>query len=549
VKAKKIKSGEDAITKVKKGVNTLADTVKSTLGPKGRYVALGSPWGSPTVTKDGVSVAREIILKDPFENVGAQLVREVAQKTADTAGDGTTTATVLAQSIFNAGQRASNTGSNPIFVKKGIDIAVEAVISALRDLSVDVDQDKLRAVSTISANNDEQLGDLIANAMADAGEDGVITVEESQTFSTYTEGVTGMELNRGYLSPYFINNDQLTSDLTSAAILLTDRKISNHTAIVPLMEKCAKQGIPLVVIAADVDGTARSVLAFNALKGQMKCCAVKAPGFGDNQLEMLNDIAAATGGKVITEQLGMDLEHVTLAELGRADRVITDKDTCTIIGGRGNPAEIDKRIELTKQKLENSQSDFDKEKAQERLAKLTGGVIVLYVGAATETEMKEKKARVEDALHATRAAVEEGIVPGGGVSYLYASKALENLPITDVQRADVELGVTIVKDALKSPLLQICANAGMNGEVVLANILKEKQQGFGYNVVTGEYGNLMEAGVIDPTKVAVNALRNAASVAGILLTLDAIIVEEEEPLQNTGLHPALPQGAPMPGIM
>jgi len=418
----------------------------------------------------------------------------------------------------------------------------------LKQLSTDVDKTKLQAVASISANNDSVLGDLIANAMADAGMDGVITVEDSKTFSTYTEGITGMEIPRGYISPYFINNDKLTCELENCGILITGKSISNHAVLLPIMEKCAKQAMPLLIIAGDVDGTALSVFIFNAMKGTVKGCAVKAPGFGENQLEMLEDIAASTGGRVIDDKIGLNIEDTIIQDLGKADKVVISKDTCTIIGGRGTKEDVQKRIDMTKVKIEASQSDFDKEKAQERLAKLSGGVIVLYIGAATETEMKEKKARVEDALHATRAAVEEGIVPGGGVAYLYAAKVLEQLEVpVGYNSEDLKAGIRIVATALKAPLFQICANAGMNGEVIYHKIkemaVSTANPNIGYNVVTDTVADMIEQGVIDPTKVAVNALRNAASVASLLLTLEAVVVEEEDrPEIETGRMPAIPSG-------
>jgi len=557
-KSKEIRHGDDAIERVKIGVDTLANTVKVTLGPKGKHVALQNVFsGIPVVTKDGVSVAREITLKDEFENVGAQLVKEVAQRTADLAGDGTTTATLLTQSIITEGLRATKAGANAVFVKKGIEAATDKVIKSLKELSVEVDDEKLKSVATISANNDTVLGELIASSMIEAGVDGVITVEESKTFETYSEGVAGMELARGFISPYFINNDKLTCELDNCRILITDRKISNHAVLIPILEKCAKEGAPLVIIGADVDGTALSVMIANHIQGRVKSCAIKAPGFGDNRNELLEDIAAATGGRVISEVLNMDIEHVTIGDLGSAEKIIVNKDSTTIINGRGDQAQIDKRIAITKQSISNSSSDFDKEKAQERLAKLTGGVIVLYIGAPTETEIKEKKARVEDALHATRAAVEEGIVPGGGIAYLHAIKSLENLDSPENNADDFKIGVKLLKTALMSPLYQICTNAGLNGEVIYheinRKILENSNSKIGYNIVTDTYGDMIAQGVIDPTKVAINALRNAASVAGIILTLEAVVVEKKDDNTNTNtpLMPAVPQmgGMNMPGMM
>jgi len=558
LKGKQIKHGEDAVSRVRKGVDILANTVKVTLGPKGRHVALGSSFGGvPVVTKDGVSVAREITLKDAFENAGAQLVKEVAQRTADNAGDGTTTATLLAQSIIAEGIKAINAGVNPTFIKQGIEIAVNATIEKLKKLSIEVDAEKLKSVATISANNDPVLGNLIADAMAEAGVDGVITVEESQTFETFTEAVSGMEISRGYLSHYFINTDKLTSELDNCKILITDKKISNHTQIVPIMGKCAANGSPLMIIAADVDGTAVQVMAVNSLRGQVKCCAVKAPSFGNNQKEQLEDLAAATGARLISDELGLQLDAVTLQDLGNADKIIASKDSCTIIGGQGIESDIVKRIELTKELINNSQSEFDKEKAQERLAKLTGGVIVLHVGAATETEMKEKKARVEDALHATRAAVEEGIVPGGGIAYTQVASTLLDLKATDTFNSkDISEGIRIVYDALQTPFYQICTNAGLSGEVIQNNIelqTPKDKLNWGYNLVTGQYGDMIEQGVVDPTKVTISALRNAASVAGILLTLSAVVVDDiaDDINDNAGAArmPAVPGGGNMPPMM
>ncbi len=549
--SKLIVRGDAAIDQIKAGIDELADTVTGTLGPVGRHVVLENPFtASPIITKDGVSVAKEITLKDPVQNMGAQLVKEVAQRTADTAGDGTTTATLLAQVIFAEGVRAIRAGANPTFVKRGVDAAVEIAIEKIKEISIEVDAGKLKSVASISANNDEVLGDLIANAMVEAGVDGVITVEESKTFETRAEGTTGMELSRGYLSPYFINNEKLTCELEDALILITDRSIANVELLVPLMEKCAKAGRPLLVIAGNVEGQALAVLAVNAAKGQLKCCAIKAPGFGDNQMEMLEDVAAITGGKVISESLGNELEHVVISELGMAGRITVSKDACTIVDGAGEEEKVQTRINLAKQRLETTQSDFDKEKTQERLAKLTGGVIILHIGAPTETAMKERKARVEDALHATRAAVEEGIVPGGGVAYLAAHVELwskTDWP-EDVNSKDFMAGVDIVMSALCAPFMKICENAGLNGEVIRSNIPNGINQG--YNLVTAEYGDMIEQGVIDPTKVSITALSNAASIAGILLTLNAVVVDSPEDKADSARMPAVPSMHPgmMPGM-
>lgn len=548
---KQIKFGEDAMNKIKKGVDTLTNAVKITLGPKGRNVALGNAFGgAPTITKDGVSVAREITLSDQFENAGVQLIKEVAQKTADTAGDGTTTATILAQAIFAEGLKLIRTGANPMFVKKGIEEATRIAVAKIREISKEVTPDDLQAVATISANNDPDLGVLIADAMKEAGMDGVITVEESKTCDTSKEGVDGMEINRGYLSPYFINSPNLACELDNCAILITDQTIANVKLIVPALEKIAQAGMPILIIAANVEGNALVTLIQNKIQGRIKCCAIKAPYFGDNQRETLEDLAAVTGGKFLSKDLDMNLEHITLSDLGKAKRVIVTKDLCTIIDGEGEEEIIQRRIDYTKQQLESIDSDFEKEKMQERLARLTDGVIVLNIGAATEIEMKEKKARVEDALHATRAAVEEGIVPGGGVTYLYASNALINLQNDSKQSKDIEAGYRSVQEALKAPLAQICRNAGLTPEIILERILNGNSDSYGYDIVADEYGDLFELGVTDPTKVAVHALQNAASVAGMLLTLNAVIVDKpvDDNNQNAGGPPMPMSGMPQ-GMM
>jgi len=539
---KQIQFSENAIEKVKKGVDKLANAVKVTLGPKGRNVAVGNTFGAtPLITKDGVTVAREISLPDPLENVGAQLVKEVAQKTADVAGDGTTTATVLAQAIFQEGLKAIGNGANPTFVKKGIDIATNIATKAIRKLSKVVDSTDLLSVATISTNNDKELGKLIADAMNNAGKDGVITVEESKTFETYSLGVDGMEVSRGYISPYFINDfSSMTCILENCKVLVTDTDINHHTQIVPILEQIVQKNQSILIMAGNVDGNALSLLLVNRTKGMIRACAVKAPYFGDNRIEALEDIAAVTGARFLSEKLGVRIEQTIYGDLGTVDRVIISKESCTFIGGKGSKEDIEKRIAITKQTIEKSNSDFDKEKSQERLARLVGGVIVLYIGAATETEMKEKKARVEDALHATRAAAEEGIVPGGGVTYIYAMDALDNTKIDGANAEDIKTGIKIVKDALKAPLFQICKNAGLTPEVILDKIKAGANTSYGYDVVEDKYGDMIKLGVIDPTKVTVTALANASSVAGMLLTLEAVIVDEVNEQQDTNRQPAIP---------
>jgi len=549
-KGKQIKYGDDATLKVKTGVEKLAKAVKVTLGPKGKNVALGNPFGAaPFVTKDGVSVAREIFLKDPFENAGAQIVKEVAQKTADKAGDGTTTATILAEAIFKNGLKAVDNGANAMFLKRGIDMAVKTAIGQINASSRNVDADGLQSVATISANNDDELGKLISDAMKNAGLDGVITVEESSTFDTYTDAVEGMEVPRGYLSPYFINNPRtLACELDECRILVTDQEITNVKLLIPILEKSAQTSQPLLIIAKNIDGSALNTFIMNVVQGRIKGCAVKAPYFGNNQTEMLKDICAITGGKFISKELGIGLDALRWEDLGVAERVIITKDATTIANGAGKSEDIKERINLTKQAIEATDSDFDKEKAQERLAKLSGGVIVLYVGAATETEMKEKKARIEDALHATRAAVERGIVPGGGVTYLKASESLTLMKeeeLSGPQKESVFAGIKIVRDALREPFDQICKNAGLNGEVIF-NTIQQSRNNIGvnacFNIVTNEVGDAFKMGVIDPTKVAIEALINAASAASMLLTLEAIVMDEEnkENAANTPRQPNIP---------
>jgi len=556
--SKEIRFGNDAIEKVKKGVDKLANAVKVTLGPKGKNVALDNAFGGiPTVTKDGVSVAREITLSDPTEDIGAQLIKEVAQKTADVTGDGTTTATVLAQAIFHKGLRVVNLGANPTFVNRGIESAVKVAIAKIKSVSKEVTKEKLLNVAVNSANGNKEIGKLIANAMDNAGLDGVITVEESQTFDTFQENVEGMELGRGYISPYFITNPKaMTCELENCEILITDKTISNHQHIIPLLEKCAQKGHPLLIIANNVDGSAIQTLIINHVKGQLRTCAVKAPYFGDTKKQTLEDIAVVTGGVVLSEELGMDLMYVTDNELGGAKRVVISKESCVIIGGKGTQEAIENRVSLTRQQLEVCDSEFEKEKTQERLAKLAGGVVVLSIGAPTETEMKGKKALVEDALHATRAAVEEGIVPGGGATYLKVSEELQEeiaaIPEDGVSTTmDIKEGWKIVASALKEPLCQICKNAAVTPEIIIDHIKQltnDCDYIVGYDAVTDEYGDIIQMGVIDPTKVTVNALANAASVAATLLTLEAVVVDEIDKNANDSSMarmPAMPMGPGM----
>ncbi len=538
--AKQILHGEDSRQAILRGVNTLADAVKATLGPKGRNVVIEKKFGSPTITKDGVTVAKEIDLRDPLENVGAQLVREVASKTSDVAGDGTTTATVLAQAIFREGVKTVAAGANPTALKRGIDKAVAAVIGvrdkdgkwteggALGKLSKPVDEGSVAQVGAISANGDQEIGDIIAHAVKVVGKDGVITIEESKTMHTGLETVDGMQFDRGYLSPYFVTDaERLEVVLDEPYILIYEKKISAMKDLLPLLEQVARGGKPLLIIAEDVEGEALATLVVNKLRGTLNVAAVKAPGFGDRRKSILGDIAVLTGGKAITEDLGIKLEGVKLEDLGRAKRITIDKDNTTIVDGSGKAADIDGRVKEIRSQIEKTTSDYDKEKLQERLAKLVGGVAIIKVGAATETELKEKKARVEDALHATRAAVEEGIVPGGGVALVRAVPAVQAL----VQKleGDEKIGAQIVLRSLEEPLRQIVANAGEEGAVVVAKVLENKDQHFGYNAATNTFEDLVKAGVIDPTKVTRTALQNAASIAGLLLTTEALVVELPEP--------------------
>ncbi len=525
--AKQIFFEIEARNKMKKGVDILANAVKVTLGPKGRNVVIEKKFGAPQVTKDGVTVAKEIELDDPIENMGAQMVKEVASKTADIAGDGTTTATVLAQSIINEGLRNVAAGANPMDLKRGVDKAVKAVVENLKKQSIAVgnDNDKIEQVASISANNDESIGKLIAQAMTKVGKEGVITVEEAKGTDTTVEVVEGMQFDRGYVSPYFVtNSEKMEADLENPYILIYDKKISSMKDILHILEKVAQSGRPLLIISEDLEGEALATLVVNKLRGTLKVAAVKAPGFGDRRKEMLQDIAVLTKGTVISEEQGYKLEGVDLTSLGEASAVTIDKDTTTIVGGKGDKKDIDARVNQIKAQIESTTSDYDKEKLQERLAKLSGGVAVLYIGAATEMEMKEKKDRVDDALHATRAAVEEGIVPGGGVAYIRAIESLEKLKgIND----DENTGIQIVKRAVEEPLRQIVVNSGIEGSIVVQKI-KEGKGDFGFNARTEVYENLMAAGVIDPTKVTRIALENAASIAGMMLTTECVVSDKPE---------------------
>ena len=533
--AKRIVLGDEARAKILKGVETLSAAVKATLGPKGRNVVIEKKFGSPTITKDGVTVAKEIELKDPLENIGAQLVKEVASKTSDVAGDGTTTATVLAEKIYREGLKYVSSGANATLVKKGIDKAVEVIVDELNKIKKDVKGDMIVQVGAISANNDEEIGKIIAEAMEKVGKDGVITVEEAKSLDTTLEFVEGMQFDRGYLSPYFITDpDRMEAVLENPLILIHEKKISSLRDMLPLLEQIAKTGKPLLIIAEDVEGEALATLVVNKLRGTLNVAAVKAPGFGERRKAMLEDIAILTGGKVISEEIGVKLESVTLDWLGQAKKVVIDKENTTIIEGAGKEEDIKARIKQIRTQIEETTSDYDREKLQERLAKLAGGVAVIKVGAATETELKEKKARVEDAMHATKAAVEEGIVPGGGVALLRAGKALDNLKL----EGDMNLGVQIVKEAVKEPLKMIATNAGYEGSLVVEKVSEMKTEE-GFDALNEKYVNMLEAGIIDPTKVARSALQNAASVASLLLTTEAIVVEipEEKPAPAGGTPP------------
>ena len=520
--AKQIVTGENARQAILRGVNILADAVKITLGPKGRNAVIEKKFGAPIITKDGVTVAKEIELQDPLENMGAQMVREVASKTSDVAGDGTTTATVLAQAIFREGVRTVAAGASPMALKRGIDKAVEVAVREIKRLSREVKGDMIAQVGTISANTDKQVGSIIAEAMKKVGKDGVITVEESKTMETTLEVVEGMQFDRGYLSPYFVTDpERMECILEDVHILIYEKKISSMKDLLPLLEQTAKMSKPLLIIAEDVDGEALATLVVNKLRGTLQCAAVKAPGFGDRRKAMLEDIAILTGGKAITEDLGIKLENVKIEDLGKAKKVTIDKDNTTIVAGAGKASEIEGRIKQLRVQVEETTSDYDQEKLQERLAKLVGGVAVIKVGAATETELKEKKARVEDAMHATRAAVEEGIVSGGGVALLRCLPVLEKLKLHD----DEAIGVNIVKRALEEPLRQIALNAGHEGAVVVGRVRESRDENFGFNAETGEFGDLVKAGVIDPAKVTRLALQNAASIVSLMLTTEVLIAE------------------------
>jgi chaperonin GroEL len=540
--AKQLIFEEQARKKVLSGVTQLADAVKITLGPKGRNVIIDKKFGAPTVTKDGVSVAKEIDLKDPFENMGAQMVKEVASKTSDVAGDGTTTATILAAAIYREGLKNVAAGANPIYIKRGIDKAVEAAVAELAKTSKKVEGDEIRQVATVSANWDEEIGSIIAEAMKRVGKDGTITVEEAKTIETTLDVVEGMQFDKGYLSPYFVNNpDSMECILENAYVLIFEKKISNLNELLPTLQSIAQSGKPLMIIAEDVEGEALATLVVNKLRGTLNICAVKAPGFGDRRKAMMEDIAILTGGKFISEDLGIKLESIKLEDLGRAKRITVDKEHTTIVEGSGSSTDITARIKLIRKQIEEATSDYDKEKLQERLAKLAGGVAVISIGAATEPEMKEKKDRVDDALHATRAAVEEGISAGGSVALLRTHSAIESLEET----GDVAIGVQIVRRAIEAPLRQLCENAGVEGSIVVQEVLKGTGS-FGYNVVTGQFEDLMKSGVVDPTKVTRASLQNAASIAGLLLTTECMI--SELPDEKKG-NAAMPDMNGMGGMM
>jgi chaperonin GroEL len=543
--AKMVRFSQEAREKILRGVNTLADAVTVTLGPKGRNVVLEKSYGAPTVTKDGVTVAKEIELEDKFENMGAQMVKEVASKTSDVAGDGTTTATVLARSIFTEGIKMVAAGHDPMSLKRGIDRAVAAIVGELKNLSKPTkDRREIAQVGTISANNDSTIGDIIAEAMEKVGKEGVITVEEAKGLETTLEVVEGMQFDRGYLSPYFVTDlERMEAKLEDAYVLIHEKKISSMKDLLPILESIAKTGKPFLLVSEDIEGEALATLVVNKLRGTLACTAVKAPGFGDRRKAMLEDIAILTGGKVIAEELGIKLESVTLQDLGRAKRIVVDKDNTTIIDGAGKKADIESRIKQIRTQIEETTSDYDREKLQERLAKLVGGVAVVRVGAATEMEMKEKKARVEDALHATRAAVEEGVVPGGGVALIRALSSLDNLRAGE----DEKVGIGIIRKALEDPARWIATNAGWEGSVVVDKI-KNNKGPFGFNAASEEFEDLMKAGIIDPTKVVRSALQNAASVASLLLTTECIIAENQEEAKTTdttssmhsgGMHPVM----------
>jgi chaperonin GroEL len=542
--AKELQFNTDARAALKRGVDQLADAVKVTLGPKGRNVVIDRKFGSPTVTKDGVTVAKEVELKDAIENMGAQMVKEVATKTSDLAGDGTTTATVLAQAIFREGLKNVTAGASPMAIKRGIDKAVTKVVEELKALSTPTKGKKeIAQVGAISANNDAEIGNLIADAMEKVGKDGVITVEEAKGMETHLETVDGMQFDRGYLSPYFVTDpERMEAVLEDAFILIYDKKISSMKDLLPILEKVAQMGRPLLIIAEDVEGEALATLVVNKLRGTLRVCAVKAPGFGDRRKAMLQDVSVLTGGQVISEELGLKLENATVNDLGKAKRIVIDKDNSTIVDGAGDGDQIKGRISEIKSAIDKSTSDYDKEKLQERLAKLAGGVAVIHVGAATETEMKEKKARVEDALHATRAAVEEGIVPGGGVALVRVREKLKDWKLDD---ADEQIGVAIIFRAIEVPLRAIAENAGAEGSIVLDKVRSNSNSNYGYNAGTDEYEDLVEAGVIDPTKVTRTALQNAASIASLLLTTECVVVERKDDEKGA---PAMPGGGGMGGM-
>jgi len=537
--AKDITLGEEARQSILRGIDKLANTVKATLGPRGRNIVLGKKFGSPNITKDGVTVAKEIELKDPLENMGAQMVKEVASKTSDVAGDGTTTATVLAQSIYKEGLKMVAAGANPTLVKKGIDQGVEKIISDLQDLSQDVSGKMIAQVGAISANNDISIGEIIADAMDKVGKDGVITVEEGKSLETVLDFVEGMQFDRGFLSPYFVTDtDRMVAELENAHVLLYDKKLSNLREMLPLLENVAKSGQPMLIVAEDIEGEALATLVFNKIRGILNIVAVKAPGFGDRRKAMLEDIAILTGGQVISEELGMKLENTTIDHLGSAKKIIVDKDNTTIIEGTGTDDAIKARIKQLKNQIDDTTSDYDREKLQERLAKLSGGVAVIRVGAATETELKEKKARVEDAMHATKAAVEEGIVPGGGIALLKSVNSLEKVSLD----GDMQLGINILNKSLEAPLRQIAANAGHEGATIVEKVKNSKEKYYGFDALNEQYTDMIASGIIDPTKVVRIALQNAASVAGLLLTTEGLvsdIPEEEKPA------PAMPPGGGM----
>ena len=532
--AKQVIHGEESRAAILRGVNQLADAVKVTLGPKGRNVVIDKKFGSPTITKDGVTVAKEIELKDTLENMGAQMVREVASKTSDVAGDGTTTATVLAQAIFKEGVRTVAAGANPMALKRGIDKAVAVVVEEIHRLAKPVQGGDIANVGKISANGDEEIGKRIADAMDQVGKDGVITVEESKTMDTTLEVVEGMQFDRGYLSPYFVTDpERMEAVLENPYILINEKKVSSMKDLLPILEQVAKLGKPLLIIAEDIEGEALATLVVNKLRGTLNVAAVKAPGFGDRRKAMLEDIATMTGGKVISEDMGVKLEAVTVEDLGQATKITIDKDNTTVVDGKGDDQAVVGRVNTIRKQIDDTSSDYDREKLQERLAKLVGGVAVIKVGAATETEMKEKKARVEDAMHATRAAVEEGIVPGGGVALVRASKVLDDFK-TESEDHDEQIGVTIVKRALEEPLRQIAQNAGMEGAVIVGKVRENEGETFGFNAASEKFEDLVAAGVIDPAKVTRTALQNAASIAGLMLTTEAMIADIPEKDDHAG---------------